>query len=87
MPGLIVKLLGGIAFGLVHTYYFKYGGDTKSYFHDMHTIADYFYQDPWATISYLFGKYSYLNNEISRFTIFGFGTKEFFLSYSYRIDY
>lgn len=79
MPGLIVKLLGGIAFGLVHTYYFKYGGDTKSYFHDMHTIADYFYQDPWATISYLFGKYSYLNNEISRFTIFGFGTKEFFL--------
>lgn len=79
MPGLIVKLLGGIAFGLVHTYYFTYGGDTKSYFHDMTIITDYFYQDPWATLAYLFGKYSYLNNEIARFTKFGFGTKEFFL--------
>ena len=63
MPGLLVKLLGGIGFGLVHTFYFTYGGDTKTYFHDMSIITDYFYQDPYATLSYLFGKYSYLNNE------------------------
>jgi len=79
MPGLLVKLLGGISFGLVHTYYFTYGGDTKTYFHDMSIITDYFYQDPYATLSYLFGKYSYLNNEIAQFTYFNIGTKEFFL--------
>ena len=79
IPGLTVKLLGGIAFGLVHTYYFTYGGDTKSYFHDMNVITNYFYQDPWATISYLFDNYSYLSNEIARTTTFGTGTKEFFL--------
>lgn len=79
MPGLLVKLFGGIAFGLVHTYYFTYGGDTKSYFHDMEIITGYFYQDPGATLSYLFGNYSYLENEIANLTIFGSGTKEFFL--------
>ena len=79
MPGLLVKIFGGIAFGLVHTYYFTYGGDTKTYFHDMSVLTGYFYQDPMATISYLFGNYSYLNNEMMRYTVFNFGTKEFFL--------
>ena len=79
IPGLTIKLLGGIAFGLVHTYYFTYGGDTKSYFHDMSIITEYFYLDPLATLSYLFDNYSYLNSEIARNTIFGSGTKEFFL--------
>jgi hypothetical protein len=79
IPGLLVKLLGGISFGLVHTFYFTYGGDTKSYFHDMSMITGYFYQDPGATVAYLFNKYSYLNNEIIRNTIFSPDTKEFFL--------
>ena len=79
IPGLVVKLVGGISFGLVHTFYFTYGGDTKTYFHDMEVLTGYFYQDPLATISYLFNKYSYLNSEISRFTAYSIGTKEFFL--------
>lgn len=79
IPGLLVKLLGGIAFGLVHTFYFTYGGDTKTYFHDMSIITEYFFQDPGATISYLFNKYSYLNNDLARNTVFSYGTKEFFL--------
>lgn len=79
IPGLVVKLLGGITFGLIHTYYFTYGGDTKTYFHDMDILTSYFFQDPFATLSYLFNKYSYLNGEIIRNTVFAIGTKEFFL--------
>ncbi len=79
LPGLIVKLLGGISFGLIHTYYFTYGGDTKTYFHDMSVLTSYFYEDPGATLSYIFNRYSYLNNEIARYTHFNTGTKEFFL--------
>lgn len=77
--GLVVKMLGGIAFGLFHTYYFTYGGDTKTYFHDMSVITSYFYDDPLATLGYLFQKFNYLTNEIKRSTVFDWGTKEFFL--------
>lgn len=72
-------MLGGIAFALFHTYYFTYGGDTKSYFHDMNVITNYFYDDPLATLGYLSENFNYLTNEISRETIFKWGTKEFFL--------
>lgn len=34
MKGLAVKLLGGLAFAFVYTFYYEYGGDTRSYFHD-----------------------------------------------------
>lgn len=34
MKGLAVKLLGGLAFAFVYTFYYDYGGDTRSYFHD-----------------------------------------------------
>ena len=77
--GLVVKMLGGIAFGLFHTYYFTYGGDTKTYFHDMSVITNYFYDDPFATIGYLSENFNYLTNEINRETAFNWGTKEFFL--------
>ena len=77
--GLVVKMLGGIAFGLVHTYYFSYGGDTKTYFHDMSVITNYFYDDPLATLGYLAENFNYLTNEIKRASAFNWGTKEFFL--------
>ena len=34
MKGLVAKLLGGLAFALVYTFYYSYGGDTRSYFRD-----------------------------------------------------
>ena len=77
--GLVLKMLGGIAFGLFHTYYFTYGGDTKTYFHDMSVITNYFYDDPLATLGYLAENFNYLTNEIQRATVFEWGTKEFFL--------
>jgi len=77
--GLVVKMLGGITFGLFHTYYFTYGGDTKSYFHDMSVITGHFYDDPLATLGYLAENFNYLTNELKSATTFEWGTKEFFL--------
>ena len=34
IKGLVAKLFGGLAFALVYTYYYEYGGDTRSYFED-----------------------------------------------------
>ena len=79
IPGLLIKLLGGIAFGLVHTFYFTYGGDTKAYFHDMQEIYGFFFQDPFATMGFLFGKVNYMTNEIEAAIHFDQGSKEFFL--------
>ena len=77
--GLVVKMLAGISFALFHTYYFTYGGDTKSYFHDMNVITNYFWDDPLATLGYLAEHFNYLTNDIRSVTIFKWGTKEFFL--------
>jgi hypothetical protein len=79
VKGLVVKMLAGIAFALFHTYYFTYGGDTKSYFHDMEVITNYFWDDPLATLGYLAEHFNYLTNEIKSQTIFKWGTKQFFL--------
>lgn len=79
LTGLVLKIMAGIAFALFHTYYFKYGGDTKSYFHDMQIITNYFYDEPLATLGYLFKDFNFLTNEIDRMTYFPWGTKEFFL--------
>jgi hypothetical protein len=72
-------MFAGIAFALFHTYYFTYGGDTKSYFHDMEVITNYFWDDPFAAMGYLAEHFNYLTNEIKSHTIFKWGTKEFFL--------
>lgn len=40
MKGLWAKLLGGLAFALVYTFYFKYGGDTRSYFRDSLKVVE-----------------------------------------------
>jgi len=34
IKGLTAKLFGGLAFALVYTFYYEYGGDTRSYFED-----------------------------------------------------
>lgn len=40
MKGLWVKLLGGLAFALVYTFYFEYGGDTRTYFRDSLKVVE-----------------------------------------------
>lgn len=47
MKGLTVKIFGGLAFGLVYTYYYTYGGDTMAYYQDAALITRYFFEDPF----------------------------------------
>lgn len=39
MKGLYAKLFGGLAFALVYTFYYEYGGDTRTYFRDSQMLA------------------------------------------------
>jgi hypothetical protein len=44
--GLLVKLIGGISFSMVYTFYYSYGGDTKAYFRDASSLCNIFYDSP-----------------------------------------
>jgi hypothetical protein len=79
LPGLLAKIIAGIGFGLIHTYYFEYGGDTKAYYHDMHLLTNFFYDEPLATVGYLFNRFNFMTNEINRLAFFQWDTREFFL--------
>ncbi len=48
MKGLWAKLLGGLAFALVYTYYFEYGGDTRAYFRDSSKVIEALFISPTA---------------------------------------
>lgn len=50
MKGLVAKLFGGLAFALVYTYYYTYGGDTMSYYRDAQWITSFFFEDPFGAI-------------------------------------
>ncbi|HEY0977225.1 MAG TPA: hypothetical protein VGE21_07120 [Flavobacteriales bacterium] len=45
LGGLFAKILGGVAYGLVYTYYYD-GGDTMGYFYGANTLANLFVTDP-----------------------------------------
>lgn len=53
IPGLFIKVFGGIAVCLVYVYYYS-GGDTLSYFHDNTCAAKLFLKDPLSTMKYTF---------------------------------
>ena len=46
IKGLSAKLLGGLAFALVYTFYYEYGGDTRSYYRDTLIVIDAFWEGP-----------------------------------------
>ncbi len=46
VKGLTAKLIGGLGFALVYTYYYKYGGDTFTYYSDAQMITRYLFEDP-----------------------------------------
>lgn len=39
MKGLSAKLFGGLAFALVYTFYYEYGGDSRSYWEDSNLVV------------------------------------------------
>ena len=51
-PALSVKILAGIALGLLYFYHYR-SGDTISYWQDGVTLANYFYGSPAAGLSFL----------------------------------
>lgn len=46
LNGLSFKLFGGIAFALVYTYYYEYGGDTMAYYADAEAVTRLIFNDP-----------------------------------------
>lgn len=45
LMGLLARVLGGVAYALVYTYYYD-GGDTKGYFYSAATISNLFFEYP-----------------------------------------
>lgn len=53
LKGLTAKLIGGIAFALVYTYFYTYGGDTMAYYHDAELLTNYFFRDATGAVKFL----------------------------------
>jgi hypothetical protein len=54
LKGLTAKMIGGIGFALVYTYYYTYGGDTMAYYGDAARITNYIFNSPLDGIRFLF---------------------------------
>ncbi len=52
-PGLIIKLFGGLAFGLIYQFYYR-GGDTSAYFYNAKLFAEVLFENPKAYFIMLF---------------------------------
>lgn len=53
LKGLTAKMVGGIGFAMVYTYYYTYGGDTMAYYEDASLITNYFFNNPFEGIRFL----------------------------------
>ncbi len=53
IPGLTAKIIGGLAFAMVYTYYYTYGGDSMAYYEDATSITNYFFHDAINALSVL----------------------------------
>ena len=63
MKGLAVKALGALAFALVYTFYYDYGGDTRSYFEDALRTIDSLKHGPGVFFEVLNHSYNNVSSE------------------------
>lgn len=63
MKGLWVKLLGGLAFALVYTFYYEYGGDTRTYFRDSLKVIEAMSVSPKVYWEVLLRNYENISSE------------------------
>jgi hypothetical protein len=63
IKGLSAKLFGGLAFALVYTYYFDYGGDTRAYHRDSLTVLDALFYHPQVYFEVITRKNQYVSAE------------------------
>lgn len=64
--GLWIKVFGGLSFGLVYTFYYTYGGDTKSYYDGASSLCKILFSSPESYIKLLF------NNDLGNLTVYDF---------------
>lgn len=69
MQGLLVKILGSVAFALYYANYL-YGGDTVSYWYGAEALKNLFYQNPLLYFQEMFGETNWVNyfNRYNEFT-------------------
>lgn len=80
IKGLTAKFIGGIAFSLVYTYFYSYGGDTMAYYQDARRLTEYFFQDPIYLLQLLADPTSFDRAELQNVigpTRFNYGGSEF----------
>ncbi|TVR39035.1 MAG: hypothetical protein EA392_07890 [Cryomorphaceae bacterium] len=53
IKGLTAKIVGGLSYALVYTYYYDYGGDSLAYFHDARLITRHFFSEPLEALSFI----------------------------------
>lgn len=83
MSGLMLKLLGGLGYALIYTFYYTYGGDTVTYFQDGVNFNNLMLTDFSDFWGYAFGDLNEIDsrrfNQVQGF-IHGKGTAEFFVT-------
>lgn len=62
MKGLFVKLIGGIGFFSVYTFYYSYGGDSKSYFKSALLVNELLEESVVEWVKVLFAESDYLRS-------------------------
>lgn len=80
--GLLVKLIGGLSFALVYTFYYTYGGDTRSYFKDSVVLSRSALLEPIEYLKIMFASdENLITNHYNIISQIGFelGTSEWFM--------
>ena len=65
---LWAKMLGGLTFALVYSYYYDYQGDTFVYFADVQYLSKMLIEDPFATLQTLIQPSGTFNSDTSHIT-------------------
>ena len=81
--GLVLKLMGGLGYALIYTFYYTYGGDTFSYFKDGVAMNNLMLTDFSVYWDYVFGDLAYIDvgqYNSNRGIIHQKGTAEFFVT-------
>ena len=63
MKGLSAKLWGGLAFALVYTFYFDYGGDTRAYWGDAKVLTNVLMENPGVYLEVIAHKRENVSSE------------------------
>lgn len=77
--GLFIKLIGGLSFALVYTYYYDYGGDTRVYYNSAQNLTSILFSDinNFYSLFFLEDLGNLTQNQFNQYFGFGLDTSEF----------